>query len=56
MLTLIISLLPTLKEKLAKFEAKWKQMRQEAKPEDFEGYQSVAMAGKNDEVIDHYPP
>lgn len=56
MLTQILSLLPTLKDKCQAFETEWRLKREAATETDFEGYKSVSMAGTNDEVIDHYPP
>ena len=56
LLTSILSMLPTFKEKCAKFDAKWKKEKSEAKADDFEGYKNVNMVGQNDEVLDHWPP
>jgi len=56
MLTQILSVLPTFKEKCADLEAKWMKAREEAPADAFEGYKNVSMANTNDEVIDHYPP
>lgn len=48
--------MPLFKQKIAKFETEWKEMREVAVETDFEGYKTVSMVGDNEEVIDHYPP
>jgi hypothetical protein len=56
MLTQILAVLPTFKDKCAVLEAKWMKAREEAPADAFEGYKNVSMASTNVEVLDHYPP
>lgn len=55
-LTQILTLLPTFKEKCAPYEALWKKAREDAPTDCFDGLKEVSMVGTNDEVLDHYPP